>query len=347
MANLLVMALNGCYSTLIYGDGKQFKTEFHGARLLGELPAAAGGSPILVISGRPGQPCELVTGCDPKTSVYFQATSDGPKNWYGYPLRLPGDYYATETGKLAARVRMFIGRCLDEREGVAWFVEANDDRPNQPRFVSESQVFLESIVGDESSVKYGGGLWVSDFPADTDIAIARAAVFKRACREISSQATFYKSSDEYRSLGWRPDVELSLTGSKPSIHVKQWIKYFITLANTFEVVFFAPENFKTSAHGNELLIVLARPDYDRVSALSRSQPCLKPLPSDFRGGGYIVERNQDSTTECILAPPAACDYLTAVFSLADAHWMPEQLAKFHRLFSGTRCKNSESPGRQP
>ena len=35
----------------------------------------------------------------------------------------PGNYYAYDTGKLVARVRMFIGRCTDQsREAVVWFV---------------------------------------------------------------------------------------------------------------------------------------------------------------------------------------------------------------------------------
>ena len=115
------------YSTLVYDNGKRFKTNFYDARLLGELSVPNSG-PILVFSGKPSGPCDLPY-CDPETSVYFQPTSQEP-SISGRTLSYPGYYYASESGKLVARVRMFIGRCIDEREGVAWFVE-NYEQPRQ------------------------------------------------------------------------------------------------------------------------------------------------------------------------------------------------------------------------
>jgi len=54
---------------------------------------------------------------------FLSRASDPPNQWNGRTAKYPGNYYVKETGKLVARVRMFIGRCIDSREGVAWFIE--------------------------------------------------------------------------------------------------------------------------------------------------------------------------------------------------------------------------------
>src|SRR5580700_7202410 len=90
------------YSTLIYGNGKEYKTIFYDAHLLGEL-SVPGKGPILVYSGTPSLPCAL-PDCDPETTVYFQSTSE-EAGVTGWSLSYPGDYYASESGELVARVR--------------------------------------------------------------------------------------------------------------------------------------------------------------------------------------------------------------------------------------------------
>src|SRR3984957_7309957 len=60
------------FSTLTYGNGKEYKTSFYDSHLLGEL-SAPGDSSVLVFSGRPSGLCDL-PDCDPETTVYFQAT---------------------------------------------------------------------------------------------------------------------------------------------------------------------------------------------------------------------------------------------------------------------------------
>src|SRR5258708_13854825 len=116
-------------STLIYGNGKEYKTSFYDAHLLGEL-SVRGNGPILVFSGRRSLPCALAD-CDSETSVYFQSTSEEPST-SGNFLAYPGNYYANESRQLVARVRMFIGSCIDSREGVAWFIENLEKPPPQP-----------------------------------------------------------------------------------------------------------------------------------------------------------------------------------------------------------------------
>jgi hypothetical protein len=185
------------YSTLIYDNGKEYKTSFYDAHLLGEL-TVRGHGPILVYSGRPSGPCSL-PDCDPETTVYFQSTSDEPSN-DGRFLRYPGNYYASESGELVARVRMFIGRCIDAREGVAWFIESLEGTSRQRASFLRSQVILEFVKGSQSDGQFGA-LMSTEWPREVDISIARAAVASQICKEITPLPRIYRSAAEYAGLG--------------------------------------------------------------------------------------------------------------------------------------------------
>jgi hypothetical protein len=181
------------YSTLIYGNGKEYKTNFHDAHLLGEL-SVRGNGPILVYSGRPSLPCAL-PDCDSETTVYFQSTSDEPV-MSGRSLRYPGNYYASESGKLVARVRMFIGRCIDAREGVAWFIENLEEPPQRRGSLLASQVIFEFVDESHSDGQFGARL-ATVWPNELDISVARAAVANGVCNEIAPLPTIYRSAIEY------------------------------------------------------------------------------------------------------------------------------------------------------
>jgi hypothetical protein len=181
------------YSTLIYGNGQKFKTNFYDAHLLGELQVRGNG-PILVFSGRPSLPCEL-PDCDSEATVYFQWTSREAET-SGRFLRYPGNYYASKSGKLVARVRMFIGHCIDEREGVAWFIE-NLEEPAQRRgSLLESQVDFEFVDESHSDGRFGAVLG-TEWPDQVDISVARAAVANHVCNEIAPLPKIYRSAAEY------------------------------------------------------------------------------------------------------------------------------------------------------
>jgi hypothetical protein len=162
------------YSTLIYGNGKEYKTIFYDAHLLGEL-SVPGNGPILVYSGRPSLPCAL-PDCDSETTVYYQSTSDETV-MSGWSLSYPGNYYASESGKLVARVRMFIGRCIDAREGVAWFIENLEKPSPQPNSLLTSQVIFEFVNESHSDGQFGAIL-STEWPELLDISVARAAVHR-------------------------------------------------------------------------------------------------------------------------------------------------------------------------
>jgi hypothetical protein len=182
------------YSTLIYDNNKEYKTNFYDAHLLGELPVRGNG-PILVFSGRPSLSCEI-PDCDAETTVYFQPTSDEPVE-SGRFLRYPGNYYASESGKLVARVRMFIGRCIDAREGVAWFIE-NLEKPSEQRdSLMQSQVNFEFVNEAHSDGRFGAVLSI-ELPRQADISIAREAVSNHACKEIAPLPKIYRSAAEYK-----------------------------------------------------------------------------------------------------------------------------------------------------
>jgi hypothetical protein len=182
------------HSTLIYDNGKEYKTSFYDAHLLGEL-SVRGNGPILVYSGRPSLPCAL-PDCDWETTVYFQSTSDEAGE-SGRSLGYPGNYYASESGKLVARVRMFIGHCIDAREGVAWFIENLERPPRQRDSLLESKVIFEFVNESHSDGRFGAVL-STEWPRKLDISVARAAVAKHVCNEIAPLPKIYRSAAEYK-----------------------------------------------------------------------------------------------------------------------------------------------------
>lgn len=181
------------YSTLIYGNGKEYKTSFYDAHLLGEL-SVRGNGPILVFSGRPSLPCAL-PDCDSETTVYFQSTSEEPST-SGNFLAYPGNYYASESRQLVARVRMFIGRCIDSREGVAWFIENLEKPPPQPNSLLTSQVIFE-FVNESHFGRQFGAILSTEWPELLDISVARAAAANHVCKEIAPIPKIYRSAAEY------------------------------------------------------------------------------------------------------------------------------------------------------
>ena len=161
-------ASEGGYTTLDYGGGKHFQTSLYHAVLLGQLPATDK-EPYLVFSGR------SCIECDENTSVYVHSPSDGSMKGRGLDNRstYPGNYYAYDTGKLVARVRMFIGRCTDpSREAAVWFVHEKLDDGSW-----RDKVFVTSVING----KLDDAEATAPLPG---IVVAKGAVSKGLCREI-------------------------------------------------------------------------------------------------------------------------------------------------------------------
>ena len=155
-------------TTLDYGEGKHFQTRLYDAALLGQL-TAPGKEPFLVFSGR------SCTECDENRSVYVHSPSDGSMKGQGLDARstYPGNYYAYDTGKLIARVRMFIGRCTDpSRDAAVWFVHERTENGSW-----RDKVFV-------TSVRDGKLDDAEATPPLPRIDVAKAAVAKGRCREI-------------------------------------------------------------------------------------------------------------------------------------------------------------------
>jgi hypothetical protein len=168
------------HSKLTYGSGREFQADLYDARLLGELPAA-GKEPYLVFAGRDCPQCDL------NTNVYFRSPSDEPGTG---PLAAqssyPGNYFASDSGKLVARVRMFIGRCLDSYDGAVWFTEK---RENGPWYKLVSTIYVN-----------GTQLGITDyFEKLPKISVVQTAVSNRQCREISPLPKIYKTTAAYDS----------------------------------------------------------------------------------------------------------------------------------------------------
>jgi hypothetical protein len=156
------------YTTLNYIGGKHFETILYHAILFGQL-SAAGKEPYLIFSAR------RCNECDENTSVYIHSPSDGAMKGKGLDDRsaYPGNYYAYDTEKLAARVRMFIGQCTEPSLGAAvWFTHEKIENGSW-----RDRVFVTLVInGELNSVEAATPL-----PRITSV---KDAVSKGLCREI-------------------------------------------------------------------------------------------------------------------------------------------------------------------
>jgi hypothetical protein len=182
-----MVSSKSAHSTLTYDNGKEYETNFFDAHLLGELPVVDKNGPILVFAGRPDLPCAPPI-CDAETDVYFQLATEPPDGWSSRPLRYPGNYYAKESGKLVATVRMFIGQCIDSREGVVWIVHNAENPAPQINSPLASQVVFEVVNGSFLSTEWAD---------NQDISAAQAAVASPACKEVPPGPRIYRSSAAY------------------------------------------------------------------------------------------------------------------------------------------------------
>jgi hypothetical protein len=92
---------------------------------------------------------------------------------------------------------MFIGHCIDAREGVAWFIENLERPPRQRDSLMESQVIFEFVNESHSDGTFGAVLSI-EWPRHLDISVARAAVASRVCKEIVPLPKIYRSAAEYK-----------------------------------------------------------------------------------------------------------------------------------------------------
>jgi hypothetical protein len=118
------------------------------------------------------------------------------------------------------------------------------------------------------------------------------------------------------------------------------MKYVITSPpnHPYRVVFFSPQNFRTTGYGTDVLLVLPRREYDLLDSFTRTQQCHKagfPL-----SGGMITAHNGGHVRVCQLAEDAACDYLTVISTLPGIHWTEEQKLLIHGQSWDTECKDS-------
>ncbi len=327
-------------ANLRYGDGKEYKTDFSDAHLLGEL-SVRGNGPVLVYSGHPAKRC-TPPDCDAETTVYLQPTSGEPDQGYGLSLRYPGNYYSKESGKLVARVQMFIGRCIDSREGVAWFIENQDDSAHQQASLLATGVHFAFVNEDHSGGRFFASL-AFESPANLNISVAEAAVSNHTCREITPLQQFYRASAQYKGPD-TTDLQLRLYGSTPNSEVKRWIKFVSTMppARRYPVVFFSQQEFKTAGSPNESLIVLSRSQFEQLANLTDSQRCSSVSSNEYHVGGLVTQYKNRQEHVCWLQQSAACAYLTAISTLPIG-WKPTQSKSIQDLSWDTYCKSSGRP----
>jgi hypothetical protein len=325
-------------STLIYGDGKEYQTIIQDAQLLGELPVQ-GGEPFLVFSGRSDRRCDFL-GCDAETTVFFQRASDPPNQWNGRTAKYPGNYYVKETGKLVAHVRMFIGRCLDSREGVAWFIENFEGRERQDRTLLKAGVVFE-FIGDEPPGSLLYGLLRTEFPAHQRVAVARKAVSRNVCQEIPPRLRISRPAADYVGMDM-PDSNLMFDGAAPPKTINKWMKYQIMMPinHPWPITFFSTQEFALKGAGNESLIVLTDLEYNKLQELTGAQLCTTTPPPHYRGGARITAYHKGHIRICWLSQNDTCQYLTGIANSPDIHWTADQSKSIKGLAWDTECKDS-------
>jgi hypothetical protein len=156
------------HGVLTYEAGKRFETVVYEPQLLGILPAA-GKEPFLVFSGLGCDECDI------NRSIYIHSPSDPAmeSGEIGARYSNPGEYYDYESQELVETVRMFLGRCITEKEvSVIWF----------------SNTKLEGGQWRESTfvAKVEGQALVDEFSNDNAISLAAIlqAASKQACQEV-------------------------------------------------------------------------------------------------------------------------------------------------------------------
>jgi hypothetical protein len=182
-------------SELTYGNGKTFRTDLGDAQLLGQLNIP-GREPILFFSGRPRARCSG-PDCDSANSVYHQWAADGPNMWSGTSLHYPGDYYDSDSRRLLAHVRMFLGQCVDSREVAVWFTEAVDESAAQRDSMLRTRTEVDFVLDLPNMPTPDSPMLGTQFPDHLDISIARSAVAKHICREVPPSAKLYTTSTAY------------------------------------------------------------------------------------------------------------------------------------------------------
>jgi hypothetical protein len=90
-----------------------------------------------------------------------------------------------------------IGHCIDEREGVAWFIENLEEPAQQRGSLLASQVSFEFVHESHSDGRLGAVL-ATEWPEELDISVARAAVASHICNEIAPLPKIYRSAAEYK-----------------------------------------------------------------------------------------------------------------------------------------------------
>jgi hypothetical protein len=118
------------------------------------------------------------------------------------------------------------------------------------------------------------------------------------------------------------------------------MKYAITMPpnHPFRIVFFSTQKFRTTGYETDVLIVMSRREYDLLDRFTQSQRCDEAaLPP---AGGMIVAYRRRHLRVCRLAQDIACDYLTAISTLAGIHWTPAQMEIIHGQSWDTQCKDS-------
>jgi hypothetical protein len=166
------------HSKLVYGNGSEFPTNLYDARLLGELPVD-GKEPYLVFSGRPCPQCDL------DTNVYFRSPSDGSDTGaLAIQSSYPGNYYVSDSGRLVARVRMFIGRCINSSDSAVWFTQKREDGP---WYKLVSTIYV-------NGTQLGNMTYFKNLPK---IAVAQRAVSNGQCYEVPPASKIFKTAAAY------------------------------------------------------------------------------------------------------------------------------------------------------
>ena len=183
-------------SELTYGAGKTFRTDLSDAHLLGQLNIP-GKEPILFFSGRTTVQCS-VPACDSASSVYHEWAADGPNMWSGTFLHYPGDYYDSDSQRLLAHVKMFLGQCLDSREVAVWFTEAVDDNAAQRDSMLRTRAEVDFVLDLPNMPMPESPMLGTQFPDHLDISVARSAVAKHICRGSTKREKTLYNVDRVR-----------------------------------------------------------------------------------------------------------------------------------------------------
>jgi len=136
-------------SKLLFENGTSLETGLYELAYIGQVPGAAGESPMLIFSGK------YCTECDANVSIYTHTpggstfTAAEGRNREKYP----GTENHYETGITLYTARAFYGEVLDNTNGVIWYQTVAQEDGKTAGFIRLKNSAVDTVYADNGTLE--------------------------------------------------------------------------------------------------------------------------------------------------------------------------------------------------